>query len=156
MPIDRMPRRWQPFLYRLRRWLLSDASALLVVAYSGLGHALAYTWLHTEISHPAERYMALSWWAVAWALSAVLGVAGAVWYRTRVSSAAVGLGVGLHSLWALSHLGGAVTGDFARGYVGFVIYSGMVLVLFWSLWRGYRTEIVLRQVGGGTVGDGGN
>lgn len=156
MPIDRMPQRWQPFLYRLRRWLLSDAAALLVIAYSGLGHALAYWWLHTDINHPAERYMALPWWAVVWGLTGALAVAGAVFFRTHVSTAAVALGVGLHTLWATSHLGGAVTGDYARGYVGFVGYSGMVLLMFWALWRGYRTEIELRPVGGGSVADGGD
>ncbi|AJE32497.1 hypothetical protein B842_03220 [Corynebacterium humireducens NBRC 106098 = DSM 45392] len=148
MPIEYLPAPVQPWARRLRGWLLSDASALLVLAYSAWGHAAAYQWIHTQVTHPAEAYFGFHVWALVWAGVGVLALAGAVWHRHLVATLATGAVVGIHALWAASHLGGALVGDFARGYVGFSVYSSLVLLTFWSLWRGARTEIQIRPIEG--------
>lgn len=157
MPIDHFPSSWHTPLERLRAWLVTDASALLVLAWSALGHAVAYGWLHSGVTHPAEMWMPLPTWSVVWAVVATLALGGAAFHRTFLSTVATGAAVGLHGAWALSHLGGALFGDFERGFVGFTAYSSLVLLMLWALWRGARTEIQIKTVkeieGGDRAGD---
>lgn len=90
--------------------------------------------------------MGLQSWSLVWGLVAILTLAGAVWHKSVWPTVGTGAAIGLHCLWAFSHLGGAMFYGFDRGYIGFAAYSTTVLLMFWALWRGSRSEIHIKEM----------
>ena len=120
MPIDHLPRRWRPPLERLRGFLLTDATALLILGVS---------------AHPAEGALPIGVWAVVWIGVGVLCLVAAPWHKGPVAAVALGLGLGLHALWAASFFTATITGEMSRGWVTGVGYLSLALAVLWGVWR---------------------
>ena len=94
--------------------------------------------------HPAESWMTMGTWSLIWVAVGVLCLAIAPWHRTVTAALAVGAGVGLHLLWALSFLYESWH-DGGRGWVSSISYFMIVALVSWSVWRGSRIEIRVRE-----------
>ena len=141
MPIDHLPRRWQPPLERLRGFLLTDATALLILGVSILLRGVSY--IPHEIggridTHPAEGALPISVWAVVWIGVGVLCLVAAPWHEGPVAAVALGLGIGLNALWAASFFTATITGEMSRGWVTGTGYATVALVVLWGVWRDKR------------------
>jgi ABC-type nickel/cobalt efflux system permease component RcnA len=84
-------------------------------------------------------------WSLVWVAVGVLCIGTAPWHRTLTAAIAVGAGVGMHLLWGLSFLWATIHGDSPRGWVSSVSYIMIVALVSWSVWRGSRTEIRVRE-----------
>ena len=140
MPIDLLPRRWQPPLERLRGFLLTDATAMLILGLSIILRGLSYMpALGGGVSsHPAEGALPISAWAIIWIGVGVLCLVATPWHAGPVAAVALGLGIGLHALWAASFFTATITGDMPRGWVTGTGYATVALVVLWSVWRHKR------------------
>lgn len=126
MPVDKLPTAWRPTAYRLRNFLLSDATAVGIL---GVGIT---AWGVGEIPH---RNLA--------ALGIVMGVVVAVLpilWGPRGENAGLIVGVmlnfGLACHSAISH----ILGGTPAGSPGVAHFSVVVLVM-WAVWRGKRGDL---------------
>ena len=138
MPIDHLPRRWQPPLERLRSCLMTDATALLILGVSIILRGISYLPLLGGglSSHPAQGALPISVWAVVWIMVGVLCLVAAPWHKGQVAAVALGLGIGINALWAVSFFAATITGEMARGWVTGTGYAAVALLALWSVWRG--------------------
>ena len=135
--IDYLPRRWHPPLERLRGFLLTDATALLILGVSIILRGVSYMPVMGGgvSSHPAEGALPIEVWAVVWIGVGVLCLVAAPWHKGPVAAVALGLGVGLNALWAASFFTATITGEMSRGWVTGTGYATVALVVLWSVWR---------------------
>ena len=135
--IDYLPRRWQPPLERLRGFLLTDATALLILGVSIILRGVSYMPVMGGgiSSHPAEGALPIGVWAIIWIGVGVLCLVSAPWYKGPVAAVALGLGIGLNALWAASFFTATITGEMSRGWVTGIGYATVALVVLWSVWR---------------------
>lgn len=140
MPIVHLPQRWQSPLMRLRGFLLTDATALLILGVSIILRGVSYLPLTGGgmSSHPAEGALPIEVWAVVWIVVGVLCLVAVPWHKGMVAAAALGLGIGLNALWAVSFFAATITGEMARGWVTGTGYATVVLLVLWSVWRDKR------------------
>lgn len=141
MPIDHLPRRWQPPLERLRAFLFTDATALLILGVSIILRGISY--IPHEIggridTHPAEGALPISAWAVIWIGVGILCLVSVPWHEGPVAAVALGLGIGLNALWAASFFTASITGDMPRGWVTGTGYLALALAVLWGVWRDKR------------------
>ena len=138
MPIDHLPPRWRPTAHRVRDWSMTNGPALLVLGLGIIARGISYLGSAAPPVHPAELLMPITWWAVVWlTIGVVCLVAAAI---PRAQPLAVGGGVGLHAVWALSFLTDSVI-DHNRSWVSAVGYVSVALLVMWAVWRGSR-EII--------------
>ena len=81
MPIVHLPPSWRPPLERLRAFLLTDATAMLILGVSIILRGVSYmpvTGVGVS-SHPAEGALPISVWAVVWIGVGVLCLVAAPW-----------------------------------------------------------------------------
>lgn len=144
VPIDHLPQRWQPPLERLRGFLLTDATALLILGVSIVLRGVSYLPLAggSISSHPAEGALPISVWAIVWTGVGVLCLVAAPWHEGPVAAVALGLGIGLHALWGASFFTATITGDMPRGWVTGTGYATVALVVLWSVWRHKRCGVM--------------
>ena len=137
MPIVHLPQRWQPPLERLRSFLMTDATALLILGVSILLRGVSYLSLTGggASSHPAEGALPIGVWAIIWIGVGVLCLVAAPWREGPVAAVALGLGVGINALWAVSFFTATITGEMSRGWVTGTGYATVALVVLWSVWR---------------------
>ncbi|APT92877.1 hypothetical protein CPHO_08250 [Corynebacterium phocae] len=150
MPIDHLPTRWQPRAYRLRRFLLSDSTALIILGTGIILKGLSYTpWGLGEPPaagvHPAEHILPLDVWAIVWLMAGLFCLAAAFIPNALVDAIAVGLGIGLHCTWGLSFVAATLWADNPRGWVTGVSYITVVALAVWAIWRGKRGDVELRE-----------
>lgn len=143
MPIEHLPTRMQPAALRVRDWCLTNGPALIILGGGIIARGVSYipgeSGIPSPASHPAEMLLPIGWWAVIWiTIGVVCLIAAAV---PRVQPAAVGAGVGLHSIWALSFLADSIAYGSPRGWIPAVGYASIALLVMWSVWRGSR-EII--------------
>ena len=140
MPIVHLPRSWQPPLVRLRDFLLTDATALLILGVSIVLRGISYMPVMGGgvSSHPAEGALPIEVWAVVWIGVGVLCLLATPWHAGPVAAVALGLGVGLNALWAVSFFASSVTGGMSRGWVTGTGYATVALVVLWAVWRDKR------------------
>lgn len=127
MPVDRIPTRWRPAAYRLRNYLLTDATAVAIlgVGIAGWGIGRIKEW----------GPLSLLWLT----LGMVCAVAPMIWPRRgELIGLTVGvmanLGLAFHS--AISALiGGTPAGSPAAAH-----FSVVVLAM-WAVWRGKRGDL---------------
>ena len=142
MPIDHLPPRWRPTAHRARDWSMTNGPALLVLGLGIVARGVSY--LPPRVggpapaSHPAELLLPIGWWAAVWlTIGAVCLIAAVV---PRLQPLAVGCGVGLHAIWALSFIADSII-DRNRGWVSAIGYASVALLVLWAVWRGSR-EII--------------
>ncbi len=144
MPIEHLPPRIRRPAERLRGFLLTDATALLILGVSIILRGVSYMpALGGGVSsHPAEGALPISVWAVVWIGVGVLCLVAAPWHKGPVAAVALGLGLGLHALWAASFFTASITGDMPRGWVTGTGYATVALAVLWGVWRHKRDGVM--------------
>lgn len=149
MPIRHLPQAWQPAAYRLRHWCMSDAPALVVVGVMSIIYGAAHLELlgaYAPRVHPLEGWIPLQAWGVCWLTVGIIACAAAVWPSSIVALVAlVGWAV-LMEMWGTSLFVSWVSGDWQRGVAAGSIHCLFPLAIAWALWRGHRTEILIKEV----------
>lgn len=145
MPIDHLPRRWRPAAERVRAFALTDATVLLILGAGCLARGISYSGLTSTATHPAEAWMSMGTWSSVWIALGVLCIGVAPWHRSATAALAVAAGVSLHMLWGFSFLWATMDGTMPRGWVSSLGYFMVTSLVAWSVWRGSRTEIRIRE-----------
>ena len=142
MPIQYLPASVKPTAYRLRGWALTDAPALLVLGTGLLLRGMSYL-PHfvgdSPSSHPAEGFFPIHVWGAIWIVVGLACLVATVW--DRVAPVAIGAGVGLHAIWAMSFLADSIIEQSPRGWIPAVSYASIAILVMWAVWRGSR-EII--------------
>ena len=146
MPIDHLPRRLQPAADRIRGFLLTDATALVILGAGMIARGISYSDRvgPGPSGHPAESWMTMGTWSIVWVAVGVLCLGIAPWHRTLTAAISVGAGVGLHLLWGLSFLWQSIE-EHSRTWVSSIGYFMIVALVSWAVWRGSRIEIRVRE-----------
>ena len=142
MPIQYLPASVQPTARRLRGWALTDAPALVILGVGLLLRGVSYMpYLmgDSPSSHPAEGFFPIHIWGVIWIVVGLACLVATVW--ERLAPAAIGAGVGLHAIWAMSFLADSMIEQSPRGWLPAVGYASVALLVMWAVWRGSREEI---------------
>lgn len=145
MPIDHLPPRLRTPAERLRCFLLTDATALIILGVSIILRGVSY--IPHEIggridTHPAEGVLPISAWAVIWIGVGILCIITVPWHQGPVAAVAIGLGLGLHALWAASFFTATITGEMPSGWVTGTGYLALALAVLWGVWRDKRDGIL--------------
>ena len=142
MPIKYLPASVQPTARRLRRWALTDAPALLILGAGLVLRGVSYL-PHfggdNLSSHPAEGFFPIHVWGVIWIVVGLACLVATVW--DRAAPAAIGAGVGLHAIWAMSFVADSIIDNSPRGWIPAIGYASVALLVMWAVWRGSREEI---------------
>lgn len=141
MPIDRLPSWMQRPARRARRFLLTDATVLLILGLGCIARGISYSGLSTVPLHPAEAWFPIGVWSSIWIALGVLCIGVSPWHQSVSAALAVAAGVALHLLWGLSFLWATVHGDMPRGWVSAISYLMIVALISWAVWRGSRDEV---------------
>ena len=146
MPVDHLPPPLRRPAEKLRDVLLTDTTVLVILGAGLIARGISYSDAAgpDPSGHPAEGWMPMSSWAIVWVSVGVLCLGVAPWSRSVMSALALGTGVALHLLWGLSFLWDSWHGD-DRSWVSSIGYFMIVSLIVWSVWRGSRTEIRVRE-----------
>ncbi|AEG83869.1 hypothetical protein [Corynebacterium ulcerans] len=149
MPIEHLPPRARPAALRLRRFLMTDSTALLLLAVVqaavGLYYLPGVLGDSLQWQRPVESIMPIIVWA--WghiAVSLVCGVA-AFTDRWRVDVIALAVATGLNISWAFSLLAASIEHDQAVLWLVGVLILAMTVSLMWAVWRGKRGDIPIGE-----------
>lgn len=116
-----------------KRWISSDAAGLLIIGLAaglrGVSYLPYFVDSDRKPAHFLEQAAPPEVWAGPWILSGVLCFL-AIWV-SRLTPPAVGAGVGLHFLWAVSFL---LSGG--RGWVSSIGYGAVTALAVWAFSRG--------------------
>lgn len=146
MPILHLQPRWHPSARRLRNFLLTDATALLILGIGILFRGLSYTPgvfgpAPQSGSHPAEVMLPINAWAAVWIIAGVACIAAAFTRSEILDAVALGLGVALNVSWGTSFIAATAIGDSPRGWVSAVGYFSIAALVMWAVWRGKRGDV---------------
>lgn len=141
MPIDKLPLRCRPAAYKLRAFLMTDATALLILGLCFLARGAGWLIRHGPAGPHPLTLIGLP--VAAWvAVAVVLGVAClvvAVWHQSTAGVITLALSVALISLWGMAFLPDSLATFLERGSV----YLALAVMTMWAVWRGKRGEITL-------------
>lgn len=146
MPILYLPPRWHPPARKLRNFLLTDATALLILGIGILFRGMSYTPgilgpAPQSGSHPAEVMLPINAWAAVWIIAGVACIAAAFTRSEILDAVALGLGVALNISWGVSFITATAIGDSPRGWVSAVGYFSIAALVMWAVWRGKRGDV---------------
>ena len=153
MPIERLPQSIQPAARRVRAWLMTDATAILVM---GIGILLrGFSYLPIVLgdqppvgTHPAVLSLPMPVWGVIW-VSVGIGCIAAAFVRTWIIDAlALAAGVMLYVGWGSSFLISTISGHSPREWVSATGYFSVAILVIWAVWRGKRGDIPETSEGG--------
>ena len=135
--------RWEECKRRLSHWLVSDAAGLLIIGSISIARGMSYTPLlvnpERKPTHFMESVLNPPSWAVVWLLMGALCLCAVKWHR--LVPAALGGGVGLHSMWALSFIFATILGDLPRAWVSSLGYIGIAAMTLYAYGRGQTSEL---------------
>lgn len=141
MPIDKLPQKYQPVAYRLRAFLMTDATALLILGVCFLARGAG--WLIRRGPAGPHPMTLIGFPVTAWiAVAVTLGLAclaTAVWHQSRLGALVLALAVALVTLWGMAFLPESLATFLERGSV----YLALSVMTMWAVWRGKRGEITL-------------
>ncbi|MFI5504452.1 hypothetical protein ACFLIN_03695 [Corynebacterium kutscheri] len=154
MPIDRLPARFYPVAYRVRGFLMTDATALIVMGVASLVRGVSYLPVFMPppriTSHPVEGTIPVEGWALVWIAISVLCLTAAVTHLPVLDATAIGLGIGLHVMWGLSFITSTLVDGSPRAWTSSIGMLSTAALVSWAVWRGKRGDIDDRgQVDGG-------
>lgn len=141
MPIEHLPPRLQAPATRLRAFLMTDATVLIILGVGIIGRGISYIpseWTGRIDSHPAEGALPLAVWSLIWIAVGILCLVAAFWPEGWPAAAGIGAGIGLNTLWAGSFLTATINGTMPRGWVSAIGYLTIALLALWAVWRGKR------------------
>jgi hypothetical protein len=126
---------------------MTDAAVLLVLGAECAARGVSYL-QRPPSSHPIEQFFDVTIWAVIWTAVGVACLAAASRHHSWVANLSFSVAVGLNGLWAVSIFLGSFQEDrpAAPGWGGAGVYAGVATLALWSVWRGSRTEIRVREV----------
>lgn len=144
MPIDHFPPRIRRPAEKLRRFLLTDATALIILGVSIIFRGISY--IPTEVggrvdTHPAEGFLPMEVWALVWIGVGILCITTAPWHDGKAAAVAIGLGIGLNIFWAGSFYTASITGEMPRAWVTGTGYAALAVAILWAVWRGKRVPL---------------
>ncbi|STC97454.1 hypothetical protein [Corynebacterium renale] len=141
MPIDKLPPRYQPAAYKVRAFLMTDATALIILGACFLARGVG--WLIRRGPAGPHPMTMIGFPVTAWiAVAVTLGVAClvvAVWHQTTAGAIVLAIAVALVTLWGMAFLPASVATFLERGSV----YLALSVMTMWAIWRGRRGEITL-------------
>ncbi|AKN59601.1 putative membrane protein [Corynebacterium phage LGCM-V6] len=153
MPIDHLPEKVQPAAYRVRAFLMTDSTALLLLAVVQTAVGLYYLpgalGDPLQWQRPVESIMPLTIWAGVHIAVGVLCLVAAFTHRTYLDVVGLALAIGLSISWAFSLLVGAVEYQQAVLWLVGVLTMSVTVSLMWAVWRGKRGDIPLEEKGEG-------
>lgn len=149
MPIDHMPPRWRPGLKRLRAFLMTDATAIIILGVGILLRGLSYAPVvlgppPPRGTHPAEMWLDMDIWAAVWITIGLICLIAPFTRLEALKVAALAGGTGITMLWGVSFLTQSITSD-GRGWVTAIGYFTTVALVGWAVWRGKRGDIPLEH-----------
>lgn len=146
MPIEHLPPRIRHPVERLRAGLMTDGTALVILGAGIIARGISYSSIAGPgpSGHPAESWIPMEWWSLVWVTVGVLCCAAATRPRSLLAALALGSGVALHILWGASFAWQALE-DHNRSWVSSIGYFMISALVLWSVWRGSRTDIRLRE-----------
>lgn len=147
MPIDRLPPCMRRPAENLRRFLMTDATVLMILGVGCIARGVSYSSHLGPVphQHPAEAWMGIGAWSTVWILVGVACVIITPWHRSVTAALAVGAGMSLHLLWGFSFLWNTLHGDSPRGWVSSIGYFMVALLVAWTVWRGSRIDVILHD-----------
>lgn len=120
-----------------RAWWQSIDAGMWIISLITLARGVSYlpplVNPDREAAHFLEMLLPPTAWAWVWLTLGTLALVAA--HCHRLLPIALGGAVGLHALWALSFIGGTVTGETPRGWVTAIGYTGIVLLAVWGFSR---------------------
>lgn len=153
MPIEHLPPRVQPTARRVRAFLMTDSTALLLLAVvqAAVG---AYYLPHVlgdplRWERPVEAIMPITAWAWVHLGVGVLCAVAAVTDRWHVDIVALALATGLNLSWAFGLLAASVEHNQSVLWLVGILILAMTAAVMWAVWRGKRGDIPLVEENGG-------
>lgn len=149
MPIEHLPPRVQPTARRVRAFLMTDSTALLLLAVVQAAVGLYYL-PHVlgdplRWERPVESIMPITAWAWVHLGVSLICATAAFTDRWRVDVIALAVATGLNISWAFGLLAGAAeTGQSILWLVGTLIFS-LTGAIMWAVWRGKRGDIPIME-----------
>lgn len=146
MPIEHLPPRIRRPVERLRDGLMTDGTALVILGAGLVARGISYSPIAGPgpSGHPAESWVPMDTWSIVWVAVGVLCLASAARPRSISAALALGAGVALHLLWGTSFAWQSLE-DHSRAWVSSIGYFMIAALVLWSVWRGSRTDIRLRE-----------
>lgn len=154
MPIEHLPSRVQPTARRVRAFLMTDSTALLLLA--AVQVAVGFYYLPgtfgdpLQWQRPAEMIMPITAWAWVHIAVGLLCLVAAFTGRGHIDVVALAAATGLNLSWTFSLLAAAVEHDQAVLWLVGVLILAMTVSLMWAVWRGKRGDIPLAEDQGGS------
>ncbi|WP_431638860.1 hypothetical protein ACP8NE_01025 [Corynebacterium ulcerans] len=151
MPIEHLPPRARPAALRLRRFLMTDSTALLLLAVVqaavGLYYLPGVLGDSLQWHRPVESIMPITAWAWVHIAVGLLCLVAAFTDRGRIDVVALAAATGLNLSWTFSLLAAAVEHDQAVLWLVGVLILSMTVSLMWAVWRGKRGDIPFAREG---------
>ncbi|AKN76182.1 hypothetical protein D881_02065 [Corynebacterium ulcerans NCTC 12077] len=151
MPIERLPMKVQPAAYRVRAFLMTDSTAIIILGIGILARGLSYLPIvlgppPSKGAHPAEGLLPIEAWGLVWVIVGILCLLAAFTKQQVLDVLALCAGVALNCLWGFSFIQGAIiAGQGSRLWVSSIGYFSIVALVMWAVWRGKRGDIPLSE-----------
>ncbi|MBH5302744.1 hypothetical protein [Corynebacterium ulcerans] len=151
MPIERLPTSVQPTARRVRAFLMTDSTAIVILGIGILARGLSYLPIvlgppPSKGAHPAEGLLSIEAWGVVWVIVGILCLLAAFTKQQVLEVLALCAGVALDCLWGFSFIQGAIiAGQGSRLWVSSIGYFSIVALVMWAVWRGKRGDIPLSE-----------
>ncbi|QGU03088.1 hypothetical protein CKALI_11220 [Corynebacterium kalinowskii] len=147
MPIDHLPHRVRPGAYRLRAWAMGDGPALLFASvlstFLGLSYFGVFGGYDAQI-HPIEHITDQKFWAGTWLAVGVCGLIAACIPCSRTRNVVFTVWSAMMLLWGTSYFLGWTFGHLDRGVALSIFYCATPFLVAWTVWRGSRSELILK------------
>lgn len=148
MPIEHLPKRFHPVAYRLRGFLMTNSTALLILA--GMQIAVGFYYLPGCLGDPLSWHrpnailMPVHVWAWVHITIGVIGIIAAIMRRCHLDTIMLMIATGLNLSWASSLLVAAVDYSESVLWLVAVLIFALTVSLMWAIWRGKRGDIPFR------------
>lgn len=142
MPIDHLPPRLRSPAERIRAFLITDAGVMIILGISMMARGLSYLSLGQHVLvNPIDTHIPIYLLSVWWT-----GIGGALiltswWQASLASRILLMIGVSTLAAWGSLFIFAPPAAFSQRG----IIYIALAAVVVWSVWRGRRGEIRMRE-----------
>ncbi|WP_368918986.1 hypothetical protein [Corynebacterium diphtheriae] len=145
MPIEHLPSRVQPTARLVRAFLMTDSTALLLLAVVQVAVGVYYLpgMLGDPLQwqRPAESIMPIEAWAWVHIVVGIICGAAAFTDRWHIDVVALAVATGLNISWAFSLLAAAVEYQQTVLWLVGVLILSLTGSIMWAVWRGKRGDI---------------